>query len=410
MKMTKVSFSLLALTVVLALLLVACGDGDRGLSRAEVEDIVREELANTPVPAEPEPELAATDVEEAIRAAMAEMPLSQTGLSTEEVERIVETEIAAIPTPQPGLTSAQVEDAIRTALAGMAQPGPGLTSTEAERIARGVVASIPPKSSPAEYTAFVVDGAIARYQTQGREATLAHYSRKESIDGQWYVFIIDEDDRIAAHPDRQRVGLDVTGWVGTDINGYRFGPEMLAATEAGRWVPYVYVNPAGDTLGDEGAFELKNAWVVRHDGLLFASGWYIDNEEFAPQLISESAEHFRRGGLEAILEFSNDPQGISAGLIPTVEYYNSTDTLDGYFSGFVAAPDGEILSHFDPALIGTDIEDLLGPAVRNATPDGAWITAEDNPAGAAGPQTMRIWVIDVDGTLIGGGWYNDGTG
>ena len=93
------------------------------------------------------------------------------------------------------------------------------------------------------------------------------------------------------------------------------------------------------------------------------------------------------------------------GLIPTVEYYNSTDTLDGYFAGFIAAPDGEILAHFDPALIGTQIEDLLGPAVRNATTDGAWITAADNPAGAAGPQTMRIWVIDVDGTLIGGGWY-----
>ena len=97
------------------------------------------------------------------------------------------------------------------------------------------------------------------------------------------------------------------------------------------------------------------------------------------------------------------------GLIPTVEYYNSTDTLDGYFVGFIAAPDGEILVHFDPGLIGTQIEDLLGPAVHNATPDGAWITAEDNPAEAAGPQTMRIWVIDVNGTLIGGGWYNDGS-
>ena len=107
--------------------------------------------------------------------------------------------------------------------------------------------------------------------------------------------------------------------------------------------------------------------------------------------------------------FYNDPQGISVGLIPTAKYYNSTDTLDGYFAGFIAAPDGEILVHFDPELIGTDIEDLLGPAVRNATAEGAWITADDNPAEAAGPQTMRIWVINVDGTLIGGGWYNDGS-
>ena len=138
--------------------------------------------------------------------------------------------------------------------------------------------------------------------------------------------------------------------------------------------------------------------AVRH-------GWYINVEEFLPQLISEEAEHFRRGGLEAILEFYSDPRGITESLTPTAEYYNSTDTLDGYFSGFIAAPDGEILAHIDPALNGTDIEDLLGPAVRNATPDGAWITADDNPAEAGGPQTMRIWAIDVDGTFIGAGWY-----
>lgn len=185
---------------------------------------------------------------------------------------------------------------------------------------------------------------------------------------------------------------------------------MLAATEADRWVPYVYVNPSAGDLDDKGAFELKNAWVIRHDGLLFGSGWYINTEEFVPQLISEAAEHFRSGGLEAILEFYNDPQGISAGLIPIAEYYNRTDTLDGYFTGIIAAPDGEILSHIDPGLIGTDIEDLLGPAVRNATAEGAWITAADNPPGTGGPRTMRFWFIDVDGAFIGAGWYNDRDG
>ena len=263
----------------------------------------------------------------------------------------------------------------------------------------------PSKSDPATYTKFVVDQAIARYEAEGLDGTLAHYNSPASIDDQWYVFIVDEDDTVIGHYDADRRGLDVKGWVGTDINGYEYGPEMLTATEAGRWVPYVYINPAAGTLGDEGAFELKNAWVVRRDGLLFGSGWYIDTEEFVPQLISESAEHFRRGGLEAILAFYNDPQGISAGLIPTAQYYNRAGTLDGYFTGIIAAPSGEILTHIDPQLIGTGIEDLLGPAVRNATTEGTWITAEDNPAGV-GPQTMRVWFIDVEGTLIGAGWYN----
>ena len=268
--------------------------------------------------------------------------------------------------------------------------------------------SAPSKSDPVAYTKFVVDQAIARYESQGLDGALTHYNSPDSVDGQWYVFIIDENDIVVGHYVPDRRGLDVKGWVGTDINGYNFGPEMLAATEAGRWVPYLYVNPAADTLGDEGGFELKNAWVVRHDDLLFGSGWYINTEEFAPQLIAESAEHFRRGGLEAILAFYNDPQGISAGLIPTAQYYNSTDTLDGFFTGIIAAPDGEILAHIDPGLIGTDIEDLLGPAVRNATAEGTWITADDNPADAGGPQTMRMWVVDVDGTLIGAGWYSRG--
>ena len=84
-------------------------------------------------------------------------------------------------------------------MAALPQPAPGLSPAEAESIARGVVASIPPRSAPAEYTRFFVDNAINRYETQGLDATLAHYNRPESIDGQWYVFIADEDRTIVAH-------------------------------------------------------------------------------------------------------------------------------------------------------------------------------------------------------------------
>ncbi|WP_419923437.1 hypothetical protein [Candidatus Poriferisodalis sp.] len=255
---------------------------------------------------------------------------------------------------------------------------------------------------PAGYTRYVVGSAMAMYDAEGLDATLAYYNDAASVDGQWYVFIVDGGGELIGHYDPERIGLDVNGWVGTDVNGYKFGPEILSADENGKWVPYFYKNPVGDPVGD---FELKNAWVVRHDGLLFGSGWYVDFEQFLPALIGESADRFRVGGLEGILAFYTDPQGISAGLIPTVEYYNSTDALDRYFSGFIAAADGEILVHFDPGLVGTDIEDLLGPAVRNATAQGTWITADDNGAEAGVPESMRVWVVDVDGTLIGAGWY-----
>ena len=42
----------------------------------------------------------------------------------------------------------------------------------------------------------------------------------------------------------------------------------MEVTEAGRWVDYVFVNPA---TGDEG---IKHSWVMRHDGLIIGSGWY----------------------------------------------------------------------------------------------------------------------------------------
>ena len=41
-----------------------------------------------------------------------------------------------------------------------------------------------------------------------------------------------------------------------------------ASVAEGRWVEYVYLNP------NTGFRELKHSWVVRHDGLIFGSGWY----------------------------------------------------------------------------------------------------------------------------------------
>ena len=289
MKMTKVSFSLLALAALFTLLLVACGDSDPGLSRAEVEEIVREEVADAP--AEPEPGLTSADVEEAIRAAMADMPQPEPGLSEEEVERIVEA-------------------AIRAAIADMPRPEPGLTAAEAERIARSVVASLPPTSAPVEYTKFFVEKAISRYETQGLDATLAYYNRPESIDGQWYVFIIDENNKVIGHPDVQRLGLDLKGWVGTDANGYKFGPDMLSATEDGKWVSYVYRNPESGGLGSDnsGAMRLKNAWVVKYDGLLFASGWYVNADKFTKSLVFAAVAKFRSAGLEATIAYFTGPE------------------------------------------------------------------------------------------------------
>ena len=77
----------------------------------------------------------------------------------------------------------------------------------------------------------------------------------------------------------ENVGLFVKEPLGIDANGYNFGAAMLAATEQGIWVSYVYDNPARG-----GFLETKHAWLVKHDGLIFASGWYQVARYDAPPL------------------------------------------------------------------------------------------------------------------------------
>ncbi len=340
----------LALSVLFIFLLTACGDG---LSRAEVEEIVREEMADAPAP----------------------------------------------PQPEPGLTSADVEEAIRKAMADLPQLEPGLTRNEAEEIVQAAITAVPSRSAPADYTRFVVNNAISLYKTQGIDATLAHYNREESVDGQWYVFIIDENDMVIGHPDTSRLGLDVKGWVSTDANGYNFGPEILSATAEGRWVSYVFENPesGGVGSGNFGDLELKNVWVVRHDGLLFASGWYIDADEFTKQLVSVAVDKFNSGGLAATVAYFTSPGSALAGLESAIDYYNSAETVDGKWAAFIADGSGNIVAHSNPALIGRQMGEMFGSGDFSTSEEGRWVTSE----------SLRMWIQESDGYLFGSGWHHD---
>ena len=126
--------------------------------------------------------------------------------------------------------------------------------------------AIPTKNEPAAYTQAIIEDAIRRYDRDGRQATIDYYSSEASVDGSWYVFIVGEDGRTIAHYQQDRIGRDPA--LRVDATGYFYGDDILSATEAGKWVSYVFNNP------DTGKETRKNAWIVRHDGLLFGSGWY----------------------------------------------------------------------------------------------------------------------------------------
>ena len=124
----------------------------------------------------------------------------------------------------------------------------------------------PTKDNPAAYTKAFVREAIERYHRDGREATINYYNSVDSVDGQWYVFIVNPDGITIAHHNSQFRGRDPS--LRVDATGYFYGDDLLAADENGRWVDYVLLNP------ETGQNQQKHTWAVLHDGLLFGSGWY----------------------------------------------------------------------------------------------------------------------------------------
>ena len=126
--------------------------------------------------------------------------------------------------------------------------------------------AIPTQNEEAAYTQAFVQDAIRLYNQEGRQAAIEHYNSPENVDGQWYVFIIDGDGYTIAHFNSDIRGRDPA--LRVDSTGYFFGDEMLSAPEEGKWISYVSTDPS---TGNEAR---KHTWVVRHDGLIFASGWY----------------------------------------------------------------------------------------------------------------------------------------
>ncbi len=135
-------------------------------------------------------------------------------------------------------------------------------------IGSGWYEPLPTKADPAAYTRLLVFDALAYYESEGLEAVVARHSAPDSFDGPWYVFVGDPEGTLIAHYDPAVRGRNLLDSLGTDVNGYEFGRDMVAVGQQGGWVSYVFVNP------DTGRLERKHTWVIRRDGHLFGSGWY----------------------------------------------------------------------------------------------------------------------------------------
>ena len=247
-----------------------------------------------------------------------------------------------------------------------------------------------------------VSNAIGRYRTQGLDATIDFYNSRESVDGELYLFLMDADDIYLAHPIFPHlIGTDVKDVVGS--NGYELGIEIAKATAEGHWVEYLWPNPV------TGREEPKTTWVVRHEGLIFASGYYTpdptaeppawldaDPREYTVAYVQAAIERYERDGLESM-----------------TSYYNSTAAFEGQFYLFAMDENDIYFIHpLFPRLIGTDIKDVvgsdgfeLGKAIAAATEEGIWVeylwphpvTLQEAP--------KVSFAIRHDGRIFASGYY-----
>ncbi len=255
---------------------------------------------------------------------------------------------------------------------------------------------VPPKWEPDDYTRYLVKSAIRRYDSEGLDATVAHYNTEESMDGQWYVFILDQDDVMLAHAANPAlVSRPASAAVGP--SNYPAGEALVSvADEDGAWFSYSFPNPSS------GIVETKHSWVVEYDGLTFGSGWYERGTQK-----SDAAEYTRRFVARAIDLYD------AVGRDRTEEYYNTTESIDGQWYVFIVdAEDGVTISHSNPIFIGRDPSlrvdatgYFYGDDLLSATEAGRWVDyVLANPETGTDRQ-KHTWAVLHDGLIFGSGWY-----
>ena len=267
----------------------------------------------------------------------------------------------------------------------------------------------PTAEDPEAFAVTLVQAAINLYKTEGRDATIAYYNDPASIDGQWYVFIINENNIFVAHPaNPSSVGRPIEDIDGVDRAS--LGMEIAMATEEGLWTEYLWPNPDTNKLGQ------KRTWSIRYDGYLFSSGYYQTwNPDPATFSIAskDDPEAFTRNiVLQAIARY--EFEGIEA----TAAYYNNPANIDGQWYVVITDENDRHVAHAPrPDFIGTDLKDImgldgkrmLGAEIAAATGTGLWIEyLWPNPETGKDEQ-KRGWAIRHDGYLFGSGYYEPTT-
>ena len=253
----------------------------------------------------------------------------------------------------------------------------------------------PGKSDAPAYTKTFVQQAMNLYVALGLKETVAYYNAKESVDGQWYVFIIDDNQTIISHaPNPDLVRKDASQALGP--NSYPTGSAVAAsADEDGAWFDYTYANPAS------GVVETKHSWVVIHDDITFGSGWY----ERGPG--KSDAPAYTKAFVQQAMNLY-----VALGLEETVAYYNTEESVDGQWYVFIIDPDDYTIAHHNPRFRGRDPSlrvdatgYFYGDDLLSATEAGDWVDYVLLNSESGENRQKHTWIVRHDGLLFGSGWY-----
>ncbi len=122
-----------------------------------------------------------------------------------------------------------------------------------------------------EYAQTLISEAVEYLDENGRDSAVERYNDPASVDGAWYVFIMEERNG-ALYAEATPTRPDLAGTTGefVDANGFDYGEAFTRITEdgGGAWVSYLFTHPL---TGDDAP---KRSWVVRRGDLLVGTGWY----------------------------------------------------------------------------------------------------------------------------------------
>ena len=117
----------------------------------------------------------------------------------------------------------------------------------------------------------LVKKAVAFYKANGAEKFIeeASNSKGQFVQGAFYVFVMDKDAVMMAHP----MNASLIGTPNAqlqDANGKFFTKEMMAVTQAkgSGWVDYMFKNPKTNEIA------AKSSYVERADDFIIGCGVY----------------------------------------------------------------------------------------------------------------------------------------